>query len=311
MHSLAPRSTSHVNKMALMAAALVLASCAPTDAGPDPLTTDWPAYGGDAGGSGYSALHQVNVDNVQQLEVAWTFSTGELSHDPGNDSEMQGECGNCHTGEVKFETTPILVDGRMFVSTPLNRVIALDPANGEELWRFDPHVRLDIDRSEGFLSRGASYWGGDLAAGGECAERVYLGTIEARLHAMDAETGLPCSDFGEEGTVRLDLGVGNVQDGQYGLTSPPVIVGDIVVVGSSMGDNRRVDMERGIVRGYDARSGEMLWSWDPIPRDASDPMYCSTRVDRRTRVALPGGPPRRVGLRRSFPAYADDRYSGR
>jgi quinoprotein glucose dehydrogenase len=90
---------------------------------------------------------------------------------------------------------------------------------------------------------------------------------------VDAATGELCTDFGQGGTVRLDVGVGNVQEGQYGITSPPVIVGDVVVLGSSMGDNRRVDMERGIVRGYDARTGELLWSWDPIPRDSSDPMY--------------------------------------
>ncbi len=186
---------------------------------------------------------------------------------------MHGECGDCHTGEVKFETTPILAGGRMFVSTPLNRIIALDPVKGEELWRFDPNVRTDIDRSEGLISRGASYWSDGDETAGVCAERVFLGTIEARLHALDAATGELCRDFGQGGTVRLDLGVGNVQEGQYGLTSPAAIVGDVVVVGSSMGDNRRVDMERGIVRGYDARSGELLWSWDPIPRDASDPMY--------------------------------------
>ncbi|NIP78721.1 MAG: pyrroloquinoline quinone-dependent dehydrogenase, partial [Gemmatimonadetes bacterium] len=79
--------------------------------------------------------------------------------------------------------------------------------------------------------------------------------------------------FGEGGTVRLDVGVGEVEDGMYGVTSPPAVVGDVVVVGSSMGDNRRVDMERGVVRGYGARSGALLWAWDPIPRSPDDPAF--------------------------------------
>jgi len=159
------------------------------------------------------------------------------------------------------------------VSTPLNRIIALDPASGQELWRFDPRVRMNIERNEGFVSRGVAWYGGHERHGEPCAERVFLGTIEARLHAVDAATGQPCEEFGEHGTVRLDQGVGDVEDGQYGVTSPPVVVGDAVVVGSSMGDNRRVEMERGVVRGFDARTGRQLWGWDPIPRDTADPQY--------------------------------------
>ncbi len=232
---------------------------------------EWPHYGRDAGGTRFSPLTQINTNNVADLKVAWTFSTGDFSHDDGSEGPQES-CGNCHTGESKFETTPILVDDRLFVSTPLNRVIALDPGTGTELWRFDPVVKTDIDRNEGFISRGVSYWRGDGDTG-PCAARVYLGTIDARLFALDAETGEPCQDFGDAGLVRLDVGVGDVQEGQYGMTSPAAVLGDIVVLGSSMGDNRRVDMERGIVRGYDARTGEMLWSWDPIPRDPTDPAY--------------------------------------
>ncbi len=245
---------------------VALAACG-DGAGP---STEWPAYGNDPGGSRYSPLAQVDRSNVAALELAWSFSTGDAGHDPG--MEQQGACGDCHTGDSKFEATPILVDGRLFVSTPLNRIVALDPASGRELWRFDPRVRTDIARSEGFVSRGVAHWPGD-GSPGPCAQRVYLGTIEARLHAVDAESGRPCEDFGEGGTVRLDVGVGEVEDGMYGVTSPPAVVGDVVVVGSSMGDNRRVDMERGVVRGYGARSGALLWAWDPIPRSPDDPAF--------------------------------------
>jgi len=250
----------------LVVGGLLSASCSePPGAG-----SEWPAYGNDPGGSRYAALHQIDRSNVHRLERAWLYSSGDASHDPG--TEQQGACGECHTGDSKLEATPILADGRLYVSTALNRIIALDPVRGEELWRFDPVVRTNIERSEGFVSRGVAYWPGD-GSGGPCAKRVFLGTIEARLHAVDAETGAPCADFGEGGTVRLDVGVGRVQDGQYGMTSPPAVVGDVVVVGSSMGDNRRVDMERGIVRGYDPRSGALVWAWDPIPRSPDDPAY--------------------------------------
>lgn len=250
---------------------LLLAACSGGEPGEMAATdAEWPAYGRDAGGTRSSPLRQIDRDNVDRLQIAWTFSTGDVSHDPGN--QMSGECGACHTGDVKFEATPIVADGRMFVATPLNRIVALDPATGAELWRFDPGVRMDIERNEGFVSRGVSYWdGGD--GEGICTQRVFLGTIEARLHAVDATTGRPCADFGDGGEVRLDVDVGAVQDGQYGVTSPPAVVGDVVVVGSSMGDNRRADMERGIVRGYDAHTGALLWSWDPIPREASDSVY--------------------------------------
>ena len=97
--------------------------------------------------------------------------------------------------------------------------------------------------------------------------------MDARLIALDAATGQPCDDFGDQGTVRLDVGVGRVQEGQYGVTSPPAVVGDVVVVGSSIGDNRRLDMEHGAVRGFDARTGRELWSFDPIPRSPADPEY--------------------------------------
>ena len=274
------RRRSRVECVSAIGAALgilvVACSEAPSASAPGTSTlvadADWPAYGRDAGGSRFSPLDQIHAGNVDGLEVAWTFQTGDLSHEDGSEGPQEG-CGRCHTGETKFETTPILADGRLFLSTPLNRVIALDPEAGTELWRFDPHIKTDIDRSEGFVSRGVSYWHGDGSAGRACAGRVYLGTVDARLFALDAATGDLCADFGDGGVVRLDIGVGDVQEGQYGLTSPAAIVNDIVVVGSSMGDNRRVEMERGIVRGYDARSGEMLWAWDPIPRSSDDPAW--------------------------------------
>jgi len=232
----------------------------------------WASYGADPGGTRYSPLAQIDRTNVTQLEVAWTYRTGDATHEDGSEGTPEG-CGRCHRGASKFEATPILAAGRLYLSTPLNRVIALDPTSGAEVWRHDPKIDLDIERNEGFVSRGVAFWedAGDPRA--TCGRRIFFGTVDARLLALDAGSGSPCTGFGDGGTVRLDLDVGRVQVGQYGVTSPPAVVGDVVVVGSSMGDNRRVDMEHGTVRAYDASSGELRWSWDPIPRSSDNPVW--------------------------------------
>ena len=260
-------------RWAVVVVALSLGGCAP-DA-PEPLPVDrsgWSHYGGDAGGSRYSSLSQINRDNVAQLQVAWTYRTGEMSHEEDAMDNQTG-CAQCHTGDSKFEATPILADGRLYLSTPWNRIIAIDPESGEELWRHDPHIRTDLERNEGFISRGVAYWEESQASEMECGRRIFMGTVDADLLSVDATTGIPCSDFGQNGVVALDVGVGEVQEGQYGITSPPAVVGDAVVVGTAMGDNRRVDMEHGTVRGYEARSGELIWGFDPIPRDPSHPAW--------------------------------------
>ncbi len=256
-----------------IALTLSLAGCA-RGAG-DPATTrdsGWGAYGGDPGGGRFSPLRQIDTANVNRLALAWTYRTGDATHDDHGEGPRTG-CGRCHTGASKFEATPILADGRLYLSTPLNRVIALDPAQGHELWRFDPKLDLKVERSEGFVSRGVAYWKG--APGSGCAARIFFATVDARLFALDAERGTPCPGFGEAGTVQLDRGVGEVEVGQYGVTSPPAVLGDLVIVGSAIGDNRRVDLERGVVRAFDATSGAERWSFDPIPRDPSDPAYRS------------------------------------
>jgi quinoprotein glucose dehydrogenase len=258
--------------MVAVAAVVLLASRDGRRGRDGPLgdATPWIAYGADPGGSRYSGLTQINRDNVRRLEVAWTVRTGDATHDQGDEGPREG-CGRCHTGSSKFEGTPILAEGRLYLSTPLNRVLALDPRTGKELWRFDSKLKLGLERNEGFVSRGVAYWSGLAAAHprapSRCDTRIFFGTIDARLLSLDAATGAPCRDFGEGGTVRLDTGVGRVQEGQYGVTSPPSVVGNVVVVGSSIGDNRRVDMERGTVRGYDARNGRLIWRFDPVPLD--------------------------------------------
>jgi quinoprotein glucose dehydrogenase len=251
----------------LVALAAACGSPPPPDLGD---ATPWSSYGADPGGSRHSGLTQINRENVHRLEVAWSYRTGDATHDDSSQGPKEG-CGHCHTGASKFEATPVLADGRLVLSTPLNRVVALDPVTGRELWRHDPQIKLDLDRNEGFVSRGVAYWAArrDTSAGtggsGACERRIFFGTVDARLLAMDAATGALCPGFGDSGTVHLDRGIGRVDEGQYGVTSPPAVVGDVVVVGSAIGDNRRVEIESGVVRAFDARSGALLWSWDPLP----------------------------------------------
>ena len=213
----------------------------------------WPNYGNDAGGSRYSPLKQINRDNVAQLKVAWTYRTGAL--------DVQRELNE----KAAFEATPILVEGKLFLSTPYDHVIALDPRSGAKAWEFDPKLDLSHGYSE-VTSRGVSAWrdpGARLVPA--CALRIFIGTLDARLIALDGQTGKPCGDFGEGGNVDLTRDV-NLRDvGDYQVTSATSIAGDLVVVGSSIGDNRAVELERGIVRAFDVRTGKLRWTWDPIP----------------------------------------------
>ena len=216
--------------------------------------SDWPAYGRDPGGSRYSPLTQINRDDVKNLKVAWSYRTGA--------ADVKGRSAH----NAAFEATPILVDGTLYLSTPFNRVIALDPLKGTERWSFDPKVDLTTGYSE-VSSRGVSSWA-DRKLG---KRRIYVATIDARLIALDATTGEPCKDFARDGQIDLTRDVRLVDRGDYQVTSPPAVIGDLIIVGSSIGDNRGVELERGVVRAYDARTGKLEWSWDPIPQAADDP----------------------------------------
>ncbi|HLW74212.1 MAG TPA: pyrroloquinoline quinone-dependent dehydrogenase, partial [Gammaproteobacteria bacterium] len=246
-----------------IALATLLAMGAAYAAAPD---TGWPAYGGDAGGTRYSTLKQINRENVGELRVAWIFHTGELGQ------------GVMDWSRSAFEVTPILYDGTLYLTTPSTNVLAVDAATGVLRWRHDSHNRNDLHYSDG-VSRGVSLWVDEASpASAPCHARIYAPTLDSRLLALDAATGKPCEDFGEHGEVNLLKDVHSVDEPDsewrnYLVTSPPAIIDGKVIVGSSIGDNRAVQLELGIVRAFDARSGKLLWSWDPIPRDPSNPVY--------------------------------------
>jgi quinoprotein glucose dehydrogenase len=217
---------------------------------------EWPVVGGDVYGTRYSVLDEINRGNVGDLQEAWRYRAGE---------------------EPRLEGTPIMLDGTLFFATPFGRVIALDPATGEERWRFD----RQIDRKEGFgawANRGVTAWA-DPAADERtpCARRIFVAAVDARLAALDAGDGQPCSEFGQNGIVDLREGLraAPFKTAAYAVTSPPVVLGDLVVTGSAVADNSRLAPASGEVRAFDARTGELRWSWDPIPQNPDDPAYTS------------------------------------
>src|ERR1700688_4043123 len=213
----------------------------------------WESYGHDAGGTRYSPAAQINRDNVGQLKVAWTYRTGALD---GIDDDLKRS--------AAFEATPILVDGRLYLSTPFDHVIALEPETGKKIWEYDP--KLNTYGFSETTSRGVSVWkDSEAKAGQPCRLRIFIGTLDARLIAVDGETGKACADFGAGGQIDLTKDVNLRDAGEYQVTSAPAIAGDLVITGSSIGDNRAVELERGIVRAFDVRSGKLRWSWDPIP----------------------------------------------
>ena len=215
--------------------------------------SDWGYYGGDGFGQRFSSLDQVNRTNVAQLEVAWTYRTGEMG------------AGFAQGQKLTFEATPVLAFGLLYLETGTNIVIALDPRTGTERWRFDPH----IDRTRHYAeasSRGVSLWEEpNPRPSGACQHRVFTGTLDARLLAIDADTGRPCADFGKAGQIDLTQGIQIRDADSYLVTSPPTVYGNIVIVGSAIGDNRAAKLERGIIRAFEAHTGALVWSFDPIP----------------------------------------------
>ena len=253
---------------ATVAAALVVAACASVggklpNADRDPANGDWPAYGNDRGGSRFSPLTQIDRRNVGSLAVAWRFSTGE--------SGAGYETGR----RTSFEATPLVVAGTMYFSTALGRVFALDAETGVERWRFNPGVAR-VAKFGDFASRGVTYWSDPAAGSGiPCAKRIFVATIDGRIIALDAATGGTCAAFGDGGSVDLRRALRNApfEWEEYEVTSPPALVNGTLVVGSAVADNNRIDAASGEVRAYNARSGALKWSWDPVPQDSTDAAY--------------------------------------
>ena len=243
--------SDHLRQAFLCVVILTLVNAVPLPA--QISDTDWPNYGNDPGGMRYSPLSQINRNNVSKLKVAWIFHTGDIS---------DGTHGRRRSG---FEATPILVGRTLFLTTGFNRVIALDPETGRQRWAYDPQVDLTLDYGDGLINRGVATWRDSKATSTQpCHRRLYEATLDARLVSIDAATGKPCTDFGDHGEVNL-RNVPGYRAGWYHMTSPPAVIDDLVIVGSAIDDNQRAAMPAGVVRAFDARTGKLRWSWDPIP----------------------------------------------
>jgi len=239
---------------------------------------DWPAYGRNLRGERFAQFEQINKGNVKDLKIAWQYRTGELAVDGG-----------------EYQVTPIKVNDRLYLCTPRNQVIALDAVSGSEIWRFDPKVK-EAEINKGWKRcRGVAYAeipatiiareiseeaieeagevGGALqetiAEPASCAQRIISTTGDARLFALDAQSGKPCKDFAEQGFVDLLKGLGPNGPTSYNLTSAPLVAGGVILVGGRIQDNLRVGEVSGVVRGFDVKSGELLWAWD-ASRGAKD-----------------------------------------
>lgn len=200
---------------------------------------EWSAYGGSAAGTRYAPFDQIDLDNVEDLEVAWTYRTG-----------VHGT----------FKATPLQIGDTLYVCLAGNIVTALDADTGERRWQFDPKVK---DSKVGFTTtcRGVTYF---RAPGGsaECPERILTATADARLIAVDAKTGQPCAGFGTNGEVNLLEGMGEVRPGFYYVTSPPTIARGNAVLGGWVLDNVETQEPSGVIRGFNALTGQLSWAWD-------------------------------------------------
>ena len=224
----------------------------------------WPQYGGHEGGGRYSPLAQINQSNVAELELAWTYRTGAQERHP----ELIALSG--------YQATPILLPaesgGHLVTCTPFNRVIALNPVNGEERWVFDPELDTDNRTAGRFNCRGVSQWTDSrLAADIFCASRIILATNDRRLIAIDARTGKSCPGFGDNGQVDvtpiiLEVKPANQLDGMQ-LMSPVAIVNDVIVIGGTANKFKDVSSMNGSLRGFDVRTGKHIWTFDTLIRE--------------------------------------------
>lgn len=233
-----------------------------TKVDPTNAQKNWQHYGNDEGGSRFAALDQINRSNVSELVEAWSYHTGDVAMSDGNGAEDQ--------------MTPLQVGDKVFICTPHNNLIALDADTGKQLWKNEINAKSAVWQR----CRGLAYFDSNaevvqptdgstavtpvtVPAGANCQRRVLTNTIDARLIAVDADTGEFCQGFGNSGQVDLKAGLGDVPDSYYQLSSPPLIAGTTVVVGGRVADNVQADMPGGVIRGFDVVTGAMRWAFDP------------------------------------------------
>jgi quinoprotein glucose dehydrogenase len=255
-------------------------------AGPKISPNDWVAYGGSGFGDRFAPATVITPANVRNLDLAWTFHTGDFK-------------GPTDPGETANEVTPIKANGKVYLCTPHNIVIAIDPDSGQEQWRFDPKINRDAKSYQHMICRGVSYYDanayGDAqaassgvssdaqlagvassdehaAAVAACPRRIYAPTADATIVAVNADTGVPCTSFGDHGVVDLKYNEGKTIPGFLNPTSPPLVTRHVLVAAASVTDNDSTDEPSGVVRGYDIDTGKLLWNWDSGNPDETTPI---------------------------------------
>lgn len=210
---------------------------------------EWRSYGGDPGGTRFSPLQQINRQNVSALKRAWTYHTGEVNRQNPTDRHQI----------APFETTPLVVDGILYLSTPSNKVIALNAETGKEIWQFDPQAGRASRRF--FQHRGVSYWQSETGND----RRILYGTFDGRMICLDAHNGKPCQDFGTHGVVNLREGAAHeFPNAEYSVTSAPAIFRDLVITGAAVPEYPSRGPS-GEVRAYNVRTGKLVWTFHTVP----------------------------------------------
>jgi quinate dehydrogenase (quinone) len=202
--------------------------------------TDWRHYGNTTRGTRYAQLDEITPENAGQLKKLWHVRTGRSS---------------------QFKATPIQIGDALYVCTALNAVIALDADTGTKRWEFDPKLTV---APIGFNTtcRGVSYYRAPVDYVGACPEKIITGTTDARIIALNAKTGERCTDFGSDGEISLLPGIGEIRPNVYMVTSPPLIARNLIVVGTRVADNLSVNEPSGVIRAYNAVTGQFVWAWD-------------------------------------------------
>ncbi|TBW45978.1 glucose/quinate/shikimate family membrane-bound PQQ-dependent dehydrogenase [Marinobacter halodurans] len=235
----------------------------------------WHAYGRSNMGQRFSPLNQITPDNVQNLEQAWQYSTGDIK-------------GPKDVGETTYEATPLKVGNTLYICTPHNWLVALDADTGEKQWVYDAKVPPESMRQHQ-TCRGVSYLppaSGDPDAidvkvasepaetldSVQCDAELFLPTSDARLLALDPATGARCRNFADDGSLDLMHNMPYKQDGFYYSTSPPMVANGVVVVAGSVNDNYAVNSPSGVIRAYDVKTGELKWNWDSGNPDETAPI---------------------------------------
>jgi len=255
-----------------------LAATGPHDAA-GVAANDWAAYGRSGYGDRYAPAAQITPGNASQLKQVWSYHTGDFK---GPNDPL----------EIANEVTPIKVNGMLYLCTPHNIVVALNPDTGKEIWRHDPKINRDAKTYQHMICRGVSYWdvnAPSLAAAGpaapaapapaaaaaadmECPRRIFAPTMDATLIALNADTGEPCKSFGENGVVGLLHGMAVKTRGFLMPTSPPAVSQHMLVMAASVTDNDSINEPSGVIRGFDPVTGKLLWNWDAARPNETDPI---------------------------------------